>query len=43
MVVLGEGGRGRQVRTHLDGGLPPLAAFKAQGPEHVLQDSDYRG
>lgn len=30
-------------RAHLDQGLRPLAAFKAQGPEHTLQGSDCSG
>lgn len=37
-----EGGGGSQVKTHLDRGLPPLAALKAQGPEHTFQDSNCR-
>lgn len=38
------GGRcGGQGRPHLDGGLLPLAALKAQGLEYALQESDCRG
>lgn len=39
----GRGGGGGQVRAHLDGGLLPPAALKAQGLEHTLQESDRRG
>lgn len=38
-----EVGGGGQGRAHLDGGLLPLAALKAQGLEHALQESDRRG
>ena len=37
------GGGGAQVRAHLDGGLLPPAALKAQGLEHTLQESYRRG